>query len=112
MDNGGGSGAIILLLAASAWFFFGDPPRTIANWFWPDDAAPWETVDAFYYPSSADLSQHVERHGLANVQECRDWVQRTAYQHDDPGMVRSDYECGLGTPSDWNGLKVYRNTVD
>ncbi len=49
----------IVIAAIGLWFFFGTPAKTLANWFWTDSAAPWETVDAFYYPDRSDLTNNL-----------------------------------------------------
>ncbi|WP_141245827.1 hypothetical protein [Mesorhizobium sp. WSM3862] len=113
MDQNGGCLPMLFLLGIGAWFLFGDPGKTVANWWWPNDAAPWETVDAFYYPNVGDLSIVQQKHGLKDVQACRDWVSAAAYIARDPMMTHSDYECGLGKPKDYQGMmNVYRATVD
>ena len=110
MENGGG-GVVLLVVALVGWFVFGDPPKTVANFWWPAVAAPWETVDAFYYPDRSNLYLVQQQAGLASVNACRDWANGAAYAHGDPGMARSDWECGLGKPRAWGDLKVYRATV-
>ena len=102
----------LIIIAAIAWYVFGDPPKTVANWFWDDRAAPWESVDAFYYPSRADLTKHREALDLDDVQACRDWAYAEATRNRDPGMQRGTYECGVGRLDDWGGLRVYRLIVD
>ncbi len=102
---------IIIIIAVGLWFFFGDPPKTVANWFWDDGAAPWETVDAYYYPDRYDLSIHQSRNGLDTVQQCRDWVYATAAINGDPSLQRGDYECGVEKTDSFYGMSVYRITV-
>lgn len=110
MDSNGG-GLLIVIAVVGGWFAFGDPPRTVAGWWWPETSAPWETVDAFFYPDRNNLYLVREQGGLKNLQACRDWVSAAAYANNDPTMSRSDYECGLGTAKPYGTLKVYRNTV-
>lgn len=112
MDQNSGCLPVLLVIGIGLWFAFGHPARTVADWYWPNDAAPWESVDAFYYPNKADLGTVREQHGLADVQSCRDWVNAQAYADGDPTMTRSDYECGLGEPEPYGILKIYRATVD
>lgn len=102
---------LILLILVGAWFLFGSPSKTAANWFWPDREAPWETIDAFYYPNREDMSVFLRLSGLGNAQECRDWVFSMASIEEDPGMLRGDYECGVGFIEDFGGMSVYRLTV-
>ena len=99
-------GALIL------WAIFGHPSRDIAGWFWEYDAAPWERVDAFYYPDRTNLAVFNQHSKVGGVEECRSWASEMAAANGDRGMNQGDYECGVGEPTDWNGLKVYRTTVD
>ena len=103
----------IVLLAIAGWFVFGDPPKTIANLFWNDNAAPWEQVDAFYYPDKEDPSVQRERFAFESVEECRRWVAVTASEHNDPSLEQGSFECGIGpTRTGPTGdLKTYRTTV-
>lgn len=112
-DEGGGCGFVALvLIGIGVWFVIGDPQRTAAGWFYPDSSAPWETVDAFYYPNKNDLTLHESALNLDDVQACRSWAYDRSAFHGDPTMMRSEYECGVGEPKSWNGLNVYRITVD
>jgi len=98
----------IVLIAIGAWFLFGNPAKTFANWLWSDSAAPWETVDAFYYPNRSDLGDFLSQRGLGSLQECRDWVYSVAASRRDPNLTRGDYECGIGRVDDLNGIAIYR----
>ena len=103
---------VLILIALAAWAYFGSPKRDVADWFWKDDAAPWETVDAFYYPDRQNLSVDVRRLGIATVSECRAWVAAQAASRNDPGIQRGSYECGVGFQYLFAGnLRVYRRTV-
>ena len=93
------------------WGLLGDPKNDVANLFWPDTPAPWETVDAVYYPNRSDLSFYEREAGFENLDECRDWAVGLALQNSDDGMRVGDYECGFGFLRDWGDLKVYRNTT-
>ena len=103
----GGFLALILVL----WFIFGEPAKDTANWFWENEPAPWETVDAYFYPNRNNLDIVESNTGLSSIDECRDWVNRQASIRNDPNMTRSDYECGIEHIDDWGGLKVYRTTT-
>lgn len=103
---------VILFIAAVLWFAFGDPGRTIAGWFWEYDAAPWERVDAFYYPDRSNLNNFKERSNVDGIEGCRAWVYGMAASNNDPSLTRGDYECGVGEPKNMYGMKVYRTTVD
>ena len=94
------------------WAIFGDPGRDLAGWFWKYDAAPWERVDAFYYPDRGNLDVFNQHSDVGGVEECRAWALDMAIANGDPSMSRGDYECGVGEPKEWYGMKVYRTTVD
>jgi len=102
---------IIVLCALVAWALFGSPKNDTANLLWPNDAAPWEAVDAFYYPDRNDLTQHVAMRGFDTVDKCRDWVGAAAANNRDAGLLRGDYECAVGKMDDLGGLSVYRLTI-
>jgi hypothetical protein len=101
----------LFLLGLGFWALFGSPKKDVANWFWSDQAAPWETVDAFYYPNRSDLSRDQRASGLASVDACRTWVDHVSRAHNDVGITRGDYECGVGYLDDFAGMRVYRTTV-
>ncbi len=101
----------LFLAAIGAWFYFGDPPKDVANQFWKNDAAPWETVDAYYYPNRNDLSQHQKMTGLSSVEDCRNWVRSVAARNGDSGVLRGDYECAIEVVDTFGGLFVYRVTT-
>lgn len=102
---------ILIIIAVGLWFAFGDPPETVANWFWKDKAAPWEEVDAYYFPNRTNITVHQERFGLDDVQACRNWAYALAGAHRDRSMSKGDYECGIGRIDGHDGLSVYRITV-
>ena len=94
------------------WFWLGSPLSTLANLFWSESNAPWETVDAFYYPDASNLFIHEEMTGFESVDDCRRWARQMAWQDGDPEMRRSDYECGVGFVEYFaSDVKVYRLTV-
>jgi hypothetical protein len=101
----------IFLAIVGAWIIFGSPSTTVAEWFWPDDASPWETVDAFYYPNRNDLTFHLAGYDFQTVQACREWIFRIANQNGDPNILRGDYECGIGKIRNFGDIGVYRDTV-
>lgn len=100
-----------LILGIGLWFWLGEPKTNVADWVWEDGAAPWEEIDAFYYPNRNDLSQFEMQRGLKSVSSCRDWVRRAASIRGDTGLTRGDYECGVGRLDDFGGIRVYRLTV-
>lgn len=102
---------LIVAVALAAWFVFGNPTSTIAGWLWKDSAAPWETVDAFYYPNRNDFTVDVSSTGLSSVDECRDWVNAEAARRGDAELLRGDYECGVGKSGMFGDIAVYRITA-
>jgi hypothetical protein len=96
---------------ALAWFTLGSPMSDIAGWVWGNSPAPWETVDAFYYPNRNNLSHDERRLNVGSVDACRAWVAGAAARRDDPQIRRGDYECGVGHLKDYGELKVYRVTT-
>ena len=111
-QSGGGGGAVLLLIVAGGlWFWLGNPQRDVAEWFYKTDAAPWETVDAFYYPDRSNLADWREARNLTSVEACRDWVYASAAINSDPALQRGDYECALGKPYSYGVLSVYRATI-
>jgi len=101
---------IFILIIIGLWFWLGNPKNDVANWFYSNEPAPWETVDAFYYPNNSNLSDYRVMSGLSDAQACRSWVSQMAALNGDPNMQRSSYECGAGKPTIKYGLNVYRIT--
>lgn len=102
---------LLIAVALIAWVVFGNPKKNLAEWFWPQDAAPWESVDGFYYPDRNDLTQDVSSTGHQSVDECRAWVNDIAAGYNDPGLIRGDYECAVGKTRTIGDIGVYRLTV-
>ncbi len=101
----------LILIGVILWAVFGSPKKDVANLIWPDSPAPWETVDAFYYPNRHNLSTFETVRGLASLDGCRAWVRGAAAVRGDHGVVRGDYECGIGQTGTFMGLSVYRVTA-
>lgn len=101
----------LIIFAVGLWFLIGDPAKSIANTFWEGEAAPWETVDAYYYPNRSDLSVFQSRLRLSSVDDCRVWVRMAAAANNDIGVVRGDFECGIEVIDTFAGINVYRTTV-
>ena len=76
-----------------------------------DDAAPWETVDGFYYKDRSNIRNPETIAGLASVEACRAWVYSTAQRFDDPQIRRGDYQCGVGEADRLGAEKIYRVVV-
>ena len=102
---------VALVLALLAWAVFGSVPHTFVKWFWSQVAAPWERVDAYYYPNRNDRTVHRVSYDVGSIDDCRAWVRTEAARDGDPGMVRSAYECGVGEIERVGGLTVYRITA-
>jgi len=104
----------LLVVGIVLWFWLGDPQRDVADWFWPATAAPWESVDAFYYPDRGNLTVHQERRGLDSIKECRVAVRTMALEFNDIALIRGDYECGVGELEgrQFGGITVYRITAE
>ena len=102
----------IFILAIVAWFVFSNPKNDVANWFWSDSPAPWEEVDAVFYPNRNNLSISKARYNVGTVENCRDWAYAEAALLSDPTMQWSDYACGIGQLEKVGGLNVYRITTD
>jgi hypothetical protein len=101
----------LVVISTALWFFLGNPAKNVADWFWPSEAAPWEQVDAFYYPDRTDLTQHREIAGLEDLGACREAIGNLASAFKDAAMVRGDYECGVGPLRLEYGFRIYRITA-
>lgn len=86
-------------------------PSIAESIFWPETNAPWEKVDAFYYPDRNDLSSDRRQLNVGSVETCRDWVDEQAQEFGDVDMLRGDYECGIGCKMS-DGFNVCRLTVE
>ena len=94
-----------------AFWVLSAAPSFLANTFWAETNAPWEKVDAFYYPDASDLTEWEEKMDVGSVQACRDWVEDAAAAKGDPNIDRGDYECGVGCKES-DGFNVCRLTVE
>ena len=48
---------------------------------------------------------------MADLDECRDWVQQEAALQRDPRLLKGDYECAFGKSGNLGSITVYRQTV-
>ena len=105
------SGCLPLLLVAGliAWAVFGKPAATVANWIWPYDAAPWETVTLAFYPDANYPQRAEEIPGLKSVQHCRTLAAAKAGLLTSPD--HSGYMCFVGDFYMYGTLKAYRAAV-
>ena len=102
---------LLVLIGVGLWFLFGSPTVTIANWFWENDAAPWETVDLYYYPDRNDLRKEERYADFESVEGCRRMAYAVAASRNDPGLRRGGYECGIQQTDTFGGIRVYRATA-
>lgn len=86
-------------------------PSFLAKTFWPDSSAPWEKVNAFYYPNANDLTEWESQINVGSIQACRDWVKDSAAAKGDPNLEHGDYECGVGCKNK-DGFNVCRLTIE
>ncbi len=101
-----------IVIAVILWAIFGSPKKDIANWFYEYEPAPWETVDAFYYPNNNNLTKHSAAYGLKSLDECRRWAFGQAAADNDSYFSRSSYLCWIGrTNEEFAGMKVYRTNA-
>jgi hypothetical protein len=98
---------VIMLIV---WFVVGRPATDMANWIGPNSPAPWEGIEAFYYPDRSNLSNDVKSRPVADLDECRDWVQEQATLQRDARLLKGDYECAFGKSGNLGSIKVYRQT--
>lgn len=89
------------------------PQKSLADLFYKGDAAPWETVDAFYYPDRGNLTISQNMLDVDGVAGCREIVRYMAAVNNDPQLQRGDYECGVGRLEnlEFAGINVYRLTL-
>ena len=88
----------IAAIALVLWALFGDPSKDVANWFWEYEVAPWENVDAYYYPNRSDLSVHVSREDVGSLDGCREWVYAEATQNNE---IINERLSSLCIPGPW-----------
>jgi hypothetical protein len=88
--------AWVAFFALILWIAIGNPLNTIATVAYPKSAAPWENVVAFYYPDKTDLTRGTQNREITSLEACRTWIVTTAARSNDPAMLTTDYECGIG----------------
>ncbi len=101
--------AFIIIVAC---IILSNPSRTIANWFWPESPAPWEDINAIYYPDINNLTNDVRNLDIGSIEACRNWAEERAIENEDPNMLRSDYECGVSCKPMSGGIYRCRITVE
>src|SRR4051812_17219954 len=65
---------ILGILGLMVWGALGSLRETITGWLWPYTPAPWEDVDAFYYPDKSNQTVFIGNHGVGGLAQCRLWV--------------------------------------
>jgi hypothetical protein len=93
------------------WGILGNPTQTIAGWLWPHSPAPWEGVDAYYYPDKSNQTVSINSRDVGSLARCRTWAKSAAAKQNDPQLERGDYHCGVGYPVSQDSLNSYRLTV-
>jgi hypothetical protein len=102
---------VFFVLGLFGWEVFGHPKQDIVDCFWPNGPAPWERVDAFYYPDRGSLTASLDNHDVGGLTQCRVWVRSAAATQNDAGLERGDYECGVGYLYSHGPLNIYRLTM-
>lgn len=91
------------------WAVLGSPRRSVADLIWPDGPAPWETIEALYYPDKTDLRHSIVTGGLHSLADCRTAVRFLAWRAGDEAFERGDYACGIGIEARSDDpLAIYR----
>lgn len=103
--------SILGMLGFIVWGALGNPTQTITGWIWPHSPAPWESVDAFYYPDKSDPNISLENYDVGGLVQCRAWANSAAAKQKDPQLERGDYYCGIGYLNAQGSLGTYRLTV-
>ena len=103
--------SILGILGFMVWAALGSPRQTVTGWIWPHSPAPWEAVDAFYYPDKSNLEVSLDNLDVGGLAQCRAWVNSTAAKQKDPQLERGDYHCGVGYLNAQGSLNSYRLTV-
>lgn len=99
----------LAFLAIGAWFLFGSPKNDLADWFYPDEPAPWEKVDLFYYPRANNLNKVEEYRNVGSLRDCQS---RAYFLRTRPNLPPGDYECAVGDTGQRLGdIKIYRLTL-
>jgi hypothetical protein len=100
---------VLVAVALGAWAYFGDFQSTVANWFWPEEPAPWEQVDAIYLPD--DAMKDLIRYDVGSLEGCRSWVYAQAASRGDPTLVHGNYVCAVGHVRSFMAIRRYRIRV-
>ena len=88
--------AVIAFCAVfTGWWMFGDPRQVLAHHAFPDRPAPWEAVNAVYFPDREDRATKLVRPRFVSMQECRNWIYREATRAGDPRLRRGDWACEI-----------------
>jgi hypothetical protein len=103
---------LLAMAIALGWLLLqAKPIESIANVMWPDSPAPWERVDAVYYPDAGDRTTQLRERNLADLDSCREWANRAAAYSGNQHLRRGDYRCDVGLQESYGDIEVYRLTV-
>ena len=103
--------SILGILGFMVWAALGSPRQTVTGWIWPRSPAPWEAVDAFYYPDKNNPTISIGNPDVGGLAQCRTWASSAAAKQNDPQLDRGDYERGVGYLTSQGSLNRYRLTV-
>ena len=99
------------IVAFGSWVLLGSPRQDVAGWVWPESPAPWESVDAFYYPNRNAPTVDKRQTNVGGLEACRSWARTAAAANNDPRLERGDYGCGVGLVRTAGQQRVYRLTL-
>lgn len=100
----------LITLALAGALLAGCDDNPIYLWY-PDTAAPWETVDGTYWPDSSSISLLKSKTGFETVEECRKWARWWASKNKDDAFIRGSYICAIGPAHDQEHQGHYRLKV-
>lgn len=102
---------MLIIAIGVGWAVIGEPKKDIANWFWPSDAAPWESVDLYFYPDRRNLEHFDRITGLKNVEACQRMVNVVHARYPSVPWSNVDYECAIEQIDTLVTIPVYRVTT-
>ena len=103
--------SILGILGFMVWAALGSPRQTVTGWIWPRSPAPWEAVDAFYYPDKNNPAISIGNPDVGSLARCRTWAKSAAAKQDDPQLERGEYHSGVGYLDAQRSPNSYRLTV-
>ena len=94
-----------------AWFALSNPKQDIADVIWPKSPAPWEQVDAYYYPYRDQTQQSHSAFHFQSVKDCRDWIEGKALEYGDTNPGEGAWRCAIGEYDKMSEQQTYRLTL-